>query len=333
MSPIEEIDLAQALRDLPDNLKDLQPSKTMVQCQSCKAVSAFSAERVGQRCEFCGSPGARAVRGHRRRRSARRACCPFKVSEAQRPRGRCGAGTPASGSRRAALKQRALVDTIKGIYIPYWTFDAKVRCPWQAEAGHYYYVTEEYRDNNGKHADPPGAEDAVGVGAGRPRPLLRRPAGARHARHPRRAAEVDRALADQDLISYDTAYLSGFVVERYQVALDEAAQQSREAMDATLRDLCAAQVPGDTYRNLRIDPDYSGETFKHILVPVWVLAYTYGAKAFQVLANGYTGKIDGEYPKSIWKILFVALARHRRRAVRPDAEREVTPPAGWRAAP
>jgi len=37
-------------------------------------------------------------------------------------------------------------------------------------------------------------------------------------------------------------------------------------MDATLRDLCAAQVPGDTYRNLRIEPDYSAETFKHILV-------------------------------------------------------------------
>jgi hypothetical protein len=26
-----------------------------------------------------------------------------------------------------------------------------------------------------------------------------------------------------------------------------------------------------------------------------------------VLANGYTGKIDGEYPKSFWKILFVTV--------------------------
>ncbi len=42
-----------------------------------------------------------------------------------------------------ALKRRALVDQIKGLYIPYWTFDARVHCPWTAEAGHYYYVQEQ----------------------------------------------------------------------------------------------------------------------------------------------------------------------------------------------
>ena len=64
--------------------------------------------------------------------------------------------------------------------------------------------------------------------------------------------------------------------------------------------ICGREVPGDTYRNLRIFPSYSGETFKHILVPVWLLVYTYGRKSFQVLANGHTGKIAGEYPKSFW---------------------------------
>ena len=53
--------------------------------------------------------------------------------------------------------------------------------------------------------------------------------------------------------------------------------------------MCAAQVPGDTQRNLEIHPTFSAQTFKHILVPVWLLAYTYGAKTFQVLVNGATG--------------------------------------------
>ena len=66
-------------------------------------------------------------------------------------------------------------------------------------------------------------------------------------------------------------------------------------------------MPGDTYRNLRIAPEYSGQTFKHVLVPVWLLAYTYGAKRFQVVVNGYTGAIAGQYPKSPWKILFLVL--------------------------
>ena len=67
-------------------------------------------------------------------------------------------------------------------------------------------------------------------------------------------------------------------------------------------------MPGDTYRNLRIGPDYSGQTFKHILVPIWLLSYTFGRRTFQVVANGYTGVLAGRYPKSAWKIFFAVLA-------------------------
>jgi hypothetical protein len=108
-------------------------------------------------------------------------------------------------------------------------------------------------------------------------------------------------------VAYDTAFLSGHVVEHYQVVLLDAAQRSQEQMHAQLEQLCAGQVPGDTYRNLQIDPQYSARTFKHVLVPVWLLTYTYGAKAFNVIANGYTGKIAGRYPKSFWKIALVVV--------------------------
>ena len=66
-------------------------------------------------------------------------------------------------------------------------------------------------------------------------------------------------------------------------------------------------MPGDTYRNLHIHPTFSGQTFKHILVPVWLLTYNYGAKPFQVVVNGYTGRMAGEYPKSAWKIALLVL--------------------------
>ena len=61
-----------------------------------------------------------------------------------------------------------------------------------------------------------------------------------------------------------------FVVEHYQVVLLDAYRQAEQSMIARLRSLCAAQIPGDTYRNLQIDPTFSGRTFKHILVPVWL---------------------------------------------------------------
>ena len=112
----------------------------------------------------------------------------------------------------------------------------------------------------------------------------------------------------QEVVPYDTAFLSGHVVEHYKVVLLEAAEQSQQQMLAALERLCGQQVPGDTHRNLRIFPTFSGRTFKHVLVPIWLLTYNYGAKAFQVIVNGYTGKIAGKYPLSVWKVLLAILA-------------------------
>jgi hypothetical protein len=79
-------------------------------------------------------------------------------------------------------------------------------------------------------------------------------------------------------------------------------------MQGKLLALCAQQVPGDTHRNLQITPSYTGRTFKHVLVPVWLLSYNYGAKAYQVIVNGYTGTIAGNRPYSAWKIALAVLA-------------------------
>jgi len=84
--------------------------------------------------------------------------------------------------------------------------------------------------------------------------------------------------------------------------------QARADMDAQMRTLCGAAVPGDTYRNLVVDASYSAQTFKHILAPVWLLTYTFGAKSFQCVINGVSGAVDGEYPKSPWKIALLVVA-------------------------
>jgi Zn finger protein HypA/HybF involved in hydrogenase expression len=303
---IREIDLEQALRELPDEDRGWKTERRSVQCQSCKAVMDFDPARVGQNCEFCGSP---ALVDYSELKSPIRpqSLLPFKVSQNQ-VRDNIRRWYGSKWFAPGALKAKALVDQLKGLYVPYWTFDAQVHCPWTAEAGHYYYVNEEYRDNQG-------------------RAQVRQ---VRKVRWVPAAGEIDHFFDDQpvpgtkgldldllrqvepfptkELLPYDTGYLSGHVVEHYQVALVEAAQSAREAMDAQLMALCGSQVPGDTYRNLRIGPNYSDRTFKHVLVPVWLLSYTYGRRTFQVVANGYTGVLAGRYPKSGWKIFFAVLA-------------------------
>ena len=53
---IEELDLERALRETDDTQRGWQAETKSVQCRSCKAVMVYEAARVGQNCEFCGSP-------------------------------------------------------------------------------------------------------------------------------------------------------------------------------------------------------------------------------------------------------------------------------------
>lgn len=302
---IEELDLVRALREIPDSERGWQTERRTVQCQSCKAVSVFEPDRVGQRCEFCGSP---ALVPYEEIKSPIRpqSLLPFRVADTA-VREQIRRWYRSKWLAPNALKSRALVDTVKGVYIPYWTFDAQVVCPWEADAGHYYYTTESYRDNKGnmqtRQVQHVRWEPASGV-------LTHffddEPIPGTRGLNLNLLRQVE-PFPTKELVPYDTSFLSGFVVEHYQVVLLEAAQASEAQMHEKLESMCAAQVPGDTYRNLVIHPTYSAQTFKHILVPVWLLTYTYGARVFHLLVNGATGRMAGEYPKSFWKVFFLVV--------------------------
>src|SRR5690606_40604583 len=53
---IVEHDLVHALREYPDEDRGWGSEKRTVKCQSCQAISVFEPGRVGQNCDFCGSP-------------------------------------------------------------------------------------------------------------------------------------------------------------------------------------------------------------------------------------------------------------------------------------
>lgn len=53
---------------------------------------------------------------------------------------------------------------------------------------------------------------------------------------------------------------------------------------------------------------YPGQTFKHMLAPVWLLSYHLGSRRFQAVMNGFTGMIQGEYPKSCVKLRLLGIA-------------------------
>ena len=303
---IREIDLVATLRSMPDELRGWKTERKTVRCQSCNAVSVFDPERVGQNCDFCGSP--QLVDYEELKPPIQpQSIAPFRVT-IEEVRTSLRRWLASKWLAPGALERSALVDTVRGVYLPYWTFDADSHCPWTADAGHYYYETRSVTGSDGKRRTQqvrrvrwvPAAgavehffdDEPVPASHGVPHALLR---------------EIE-PFPVADLLPYDTAYLSGFVVEHYQVVLFDAAARARSSMVDQLRGMCAAAVPGDTYRDLVVHPSFSGQTFKHILAPVWLLRYDFGAESFQAVVNGSTGRLAGEYPKSPWKIFFLVAA-------------------------
>lgn len=305
---VREHDLVSALRAYGKDRRGWQAEKVSVRCQSCQAISVFDPARVAQRCDFCGSA---ALVPYEQTQAPihPESLLPFKLSETDvREAVRRWYASRWFAPNR--LKSAALTDTVHGIYVPYWTFDAQVHATWTAESGYYYYTTETYTDAKGQRQTrrvrrtrwEPSAgalehffdDELAPATRGIDHDLLRRV----------------EPFPTKQLTAYDPSYVAGWVVEQYQIDLVAAAQHSRERMNREIERMCAAQVPGDTHRNLRVRPSYSQQTFKHILVPVWLLSFTYGRRSFPVLVNGFTGAMAGRYPKSWLKIalfvLFVA---------------------------
>lgn len=302
---IKEHDLVTVLRNIPDDKRGWQAERISVRCQHCDAISVFEEGRVGQRCDFCGSTQLvpyEATKAPFRPESL----LPLKLAEND-VRDIVKTWLKSVWFAPNNLAKIGSTDTLKGFYLPFWTFDASVSAQWYAEAGYYYYTTESYTDSEGKqrtrqvqhtrwepasgHVSHFFDDDLVPASRGVESALI----------------EEVAPFPTSELVPYDPAYLAGWTVELYQIDLVEAAQKSRSRMDTRVRSMCGQEVPGDTYRNLIVNSTYSEQTFKHILAPVWLVSYKYGATSYQVVVNGVTGSIAGRYPKSWIKILAAVL--------------------------
>lgn len=293
---IVEHDLASALRSIPDEARGWQAAKTSVRCKSCQAISVFDADKIGRRCDFCGSSQ----------------LVPYsEVKDPFRPESLLALKVPESQARdliRAwyahlwlapnKLRSKALTDTVRGVYLPYWTFDANAHAQWTAESGKYYDTIQNNKRVRRVEWTPASGElshlfddqlvpASLGVNS--------------------RWLRAVEPFPTNELIPYDAGYLAGWTVERYQIDLVAAASLSRERMEAELYKLCAARVPGDTHRNLNVQSTFSDQRFKHILVPVWLLTYSYGTNSYQVVINGVTGRVAGGRPWSWVKITLLVL--------------------------
>jgi hypothetical protein len=79
-------------------------------------------------------------------------------------------------------------------------------------------------------------------------------------------------------------------------------------MAGGINEAAQRDIGGDEQRVLSVDTAYSNVGFRHLLLPVWIGAYRFQNKAYQVVVNASTGQVQGERPYSVIKIALLVIA-------------------------
>ena len=111
-------------------------------------------------------------------------------------------------------------------------------------------------------------------------------------------------------VEFQPEYLAGWPALTYDIPLAKATLNARErVVKRVRRELHQRILPARKKQNLNVSAGrWSGMTFKHVLLPIWVGAYPYKGESYQILINGQTGKVGGEKPRDTVKTVTIILS-------------------------
>ncbi len=277
-------------------------------CPSCGAVVEFSGASHAADCPFCATPVVVDTGTHRRLKP--QALVPFALTEDQAR----DALTKWLGSLwfapNSLLEYTRKGRTMAGIYVPFWSFDSDTASRYTGQRGEHYYETRTVsvmvdgkRESREERVQKTRWYSASGKVARFFDDMLVMASKSLPKRLGNDLTPWDLAKLEP----YSPDYLAGFQAEGYTVVLREGHAEARGRMEAIIEQDVRQDIGGDEQRISSVDTDWRGETFKHILLPIWTAAYKYSGKSYQFVVNGQTGEVQGERPYSWWKIGSVVL--------------------------
>ncbi len=276
-------------------------SKTM-QCSGCGASIEIGANDTAAKCPYCDSSYVLAER--QEETIIPDGVVPFKIDKNQALldfRNWMGKRWLAPNE----LKKLYQHGGFQSIYIPYWTFDAQADCHYTADGGKERQV--KYKDENGEEKTKTEVDWYPTSGhVSKFFDDIQVPASSTHEK---KFFDGIMPFNLGEVASYSPKYISGNLSENYSVSLEDGHKEAVSKMNSELRSMASSDVLKryDRVRDVRISPRYSNETYKYLLLPVYSVAYNYKDKVYNVMINGQTGKVKGDYPYSKLKITILVI--------------------------
>lgn len=261
-------------------------------CSGCGAEVLTDDNTVATFCSFCGRPSL--MEDRLTGELLPKYVVPFKIDKDTAVNmysawAKKGILTPGT------LRSHATIEKITGIYVPFWLYDYNAEMQMTAKCtrvrseirGDYRYThTDHYVVTRDVETD-----------------YVKIPADASE-KMPDDIMDKLEPFTYSQLEEFDMMYLSGYYAEKYNYDSEQMAPRVEKRVRNYIYNLTRGSIAGySTVNVIRQNTHLHKRSAKYVMLPVWMLNYTYNGVNRMFALNGQTGKIVAERPVSKTKMV------------------------------
>lgn len=254
-------------------------------CPSCGAELICEETTAATACPYCGNPTI--LPGQFANTKKPDCIIPFRLSKED------AMAALRKHYRKKPLLPRAFseenhIQEVKGVYVPFWLFNAKVNADVTFKATRSFTRTtskEIITTTDHFLIQRSGSLEFNKVPVDGAKKI---PDGHMDAIEP---------FDYQDLKPFSLAYLPGFLADKYDVTKEDSSRRAdARCRQSALESLTQTVLGYETVVPMRQSYDIIPGDVKYALMPVWLLVTKWGGKDFLFAMNGQTGKLVGDLP-------------------------------------
>ncbi|EWM53660.1 zinc finger domain, LSD1 subclass [Ruminococcus flavefaciens] len=186
------------------------------------------------------------------------------------------------------FKDQNHIDEIKGVYVPVWLFDAEAEANMLYKAEKIKRWSDEkfsYTERKFFSLQREGTVDFECVpvdGSTKMKDEL---------------MESIEPFNFNEAVEFQTAYLSGFLADKYDVSAEDSVERANKRIKNTTQQIIDSTVHGyDVVNKESGNIKLHNAKAKYALYPVWLLNTTWNGNKYTFAMNGQTGKFVGDLP-------------------------------------
>lgn len=275
---------------------DGQAAQKEIVCQNCGGHTTFTGTLTATKCPYCATPIQRDDIHDAPDRLPVDAVLPFRMDQ---PDAKAAVDKWINGRWFAPNEFKKYNETgaLSSVYVAYFTYDAKALTDYTGERGREYTVTVGSGDNQRTET----RVDWTHVSGRVQNVFDDLPVLANTGLDEAKITALEPWPTEHGK-PFSAEYIAGHLCRTYDRSIEQAFEIAKGTMESTIDHTVRRDIGGDRQRVHSKHTNWFDMTFKHVLLPIWLLTVIYNGKPFQVCINGFTGEVQGRRPYSTVKI-------------------------------